>query len=134
LRDANLPYLTNFEPNSATPGTQEYVRQARIFANNQTSVSGAATEGNFVSDGDYIKLREVSVSYNFSDLINRLSPTSAIDNMTLSLSARNIFTVTDYTGYDPEVNFTGGEGNIQGQDFLTLPQPRTLTASINLRF
>jgi len=134
LRDANLPYLTNFEPNSATPGTQEYVRQARIFANNQTSVGGAATEGNFVSDGDYIKLREVSVSYNFSDLINRLSPTSAIDNMTLSLSARNIFTVTDYTGYDPEVNFTGGEGNIQGQDFLTLPQPRTLTASINLRF
>lgn len=134
LRDSNLPYLTNFEPNSATPGTQEYVRQARIFANNQTSVAGTATEGNFVSEGDYIKLREVSVSYNFSDLVNRLSPTSAIENMTLSLSARNIFTITDYTGFDPEVNFNGGEGDIQGQDFLTLPQPQTLTASINVRF
>jgi TonB-dependent SusC/RagA subfamily outer membrane receptor len=134
LRDANLPYLTDLEPNSASPGSEEYVRQARVFASNQSTVAGVATDGNFVSKADYLKLREVSVSYNFSDLISRVAPLSSVERVTLGLSARNIFTVTNYTGLDPEVNFNGGEGNIQGQDFLTLPNPQTLTATLNVRF
>jgi hypothetical protein len=134
LRDANVPYLTNYEPSSATPGSEGYVEQARTFANNQSVVAGVSTDGNFVSKADYLKLREVSVSYNFSDLIGKVMPLSSVDRVTLGLSARNIFTVTNYTGFDPEVNFTGGEGNIQGQDFLTLPNPQTLTATLNVRF
>jgi len=134
LEEANLPYLTNYEANSATPGTEQYVRQAKVFATNQTTVDGVNTEGNFVSDADYMKLREVSVSYDFSDLVNRVSPNSPVQSMSLSLAARNILTITDYTGFDPEVNFTGAEGNIQGQDFLTLPQPQTVTATLNVRF
>lgn len=134
LEDANVPYLVGLEANSASPGSQAYIEQARIYSTNVTSVQGAAADGNFISDADYLKLREISVSYNFSDLVNRFAPASRVQSVTLGLSARNIFTSTKYDGIDPEVNFTGARDDERGQDFLTLAQPRTLTATLNIRF
>ena len=134
LEAANVPYLVGLEANSAAPGSASYLEWAEVYATNQTSIQGAAADGNFVSDADYLKLREVSVSYNFSDLMNRFLPESQVESITLGLSARNIFTTTNYSGIDPEVNFTGARDDSRGQDFLTLAQPRTLTATLNLRF
>jgi hypothetical protein len=134
LRDANVPYLVGLEANSVAPGGASYLDWADVYAGNQTSVQGAAADGNFISAADYIKLREVSVSYNFSGLMNRFLPETQVESVTLGLSARNIFTTTNYDGIDPEVNFAGARDDSRGQDFLTLAQPRTLTATLNLRF
>jgi hypothetical protein len=55
-------------------------------------------------DGSWVKLREVSLTYDFeSDLVDRLG----LDNLSLAVSGRNLFTWTDVEGFDPENNLTG---------------------------
>lgn len=114
---------------NASPGSEEYNTLADELANLDTRY-----DGNFVEDADFIKLREVSVSYNFTDLINRAGLGDSIRNMKLSLSGRNLFTSTKYSGIDPEVNFTGARSLTQGADFLTLQTPRVFYATFNIGF
>ena len=134
LVDANFPYLADLEINSVTPGSERYLELARTVASNQTTIGGFAGDGNFIEDADYIRLREISVSYDFSSLIERAVPEAGIEALTFGLSARNLLTITDYSGIDPEVNFDGARSGSRGTDFLTLAQPRTLTATLNVRF
>jgi hypothetical protein len=53
--------------------------------------------------------------------------------MSLTLAARNLFTITDYTGVDPEVN-AFGQDNFAASDFESQPQVRYYTARLNLSF
>jgi hypothetical protein len=80
---------------------------------------------NFVEDADFLKLREISVSYNFADLLPKFFAGSYIKNVMLGFSARNIWTTTKYSGAEVEVNFAGARSLIRGQDFLTLQQGKS---------
>ena len=115
-----------------TPGTPEYVAAAEEHA--RTNGSGSF-RGNFIEDADFLKLREVSIQYDLASLINRLNNGRNYFRMfRVALAARNLWMTTLYSGVDPEVNFRGARDLSQGQDFLTLPQPRqiyfTLTVGI----
>lgn len=81
-------------------------------------------------DGSYIRLRNVSLGYTLpKSVVDALKITSA----RIYVSGLNLWTSTDYPG-DPEVN-TQTLGNIGGgQDFYTIPQPKTITVGVNLRF
>jgi hypothetical protein len=72
-----------------------------------------------VEDGSYIKLREASLSYNFSR-IGRFLKTSSI-----SLVGRNLLSFDSYDGYDPETNAGGNSSVLRGIDFGNVPIPRT---------
>lgn len=113
----------------ASPGSAEYDRLADEVAN-----LDARFDGNFIEEADFIKLREVSVAYNFTSLLNRAGLGDTVRNMKLSLSGRNLFTTTKYSGIDPEVNFTGARSLTQGADFLTLQTPRVFYATLNIGF
>lgn len=110
------------------PGTEAYREAANEYARMNPNY-----DGNFIEDADYIKLREVSVRYDFGDLLNRTGLAS-VRSLSLGVSARNVATWTDYSGADPEVNFGGAFDDDLGQDFLTLQNPRqiyfTLSAGI----
>lgn len=112
-----------------TPGTAEYIDVAERYARTNTNFAA-----NFVEDADWLKLREISVRYNFTDLLQNAAGVTPINNFTVGLAGRNLFTFTKYSGPDPEVNFTGGRGLIRGQDFLTLPQSRQFQVSVTLGF
>jgi TonB-dependent starch-binding outer membrane protein SusC len=114
---------------AATPGTEEFDRLADKVAN-----LDARFDGNFIEDADFVKLRELSLSYNFTDVINRTFLSSSIRNLTLGVSGRNLITITDYSGIDPEVNFTGARSRSQGADFLTLQTPRVVSGTLNIGF
>ena len=103
-----------------TPGTPEYKAAAEKFAKIDWRY-----DANYIFDADYLKIREISLSYTFNDLLKHVSAFSFIRNFTIGFMARNIFTFTDYPGPDPEVNFAGSRSLIRGQDFLTLQNPRT---------
>lgn len=91
-------------------------------------------DGNFIEDADFIKLREVSVAYDFTELLNNAGLGNAVRNMKISLSGRNLLTWSKYSGIDPEVNFTGARSLTQGADFLTLQTPRVFYATLNIGF
>lgn len=79
-----------------------------------------------VEDGSFIKLREVALEYRFHGLQDW-----NINTVVFSLTARNLYTITDYTGFDPEVNtFSLSEG--RGYDYFTLPQVTSYRFGISI--
>jgi TonB-linked SusC/RagA family outer membrane protein len=83
----------------------------------------------YIEKTDFVKLREVSASYS---LPSRFTQRFGTDGVVFSLAGRNLFTWTDYTGVDPEVN-------ADNSDFLlaetnAVPPSRRVTASITVRF
>jgi len=85
----------------------------------------------FLEDGSYLRLRNLSVGYNFnSTAISRLH----LSNLRVYLMATNLFTITSYKGVDPEVNTTGADQNQIGYDQAIAPQPRTFQIGLNLTF
>jgi len=96
----------------------------------------------YVEDGSFIKLREVSASYTFTQPIVRRY---FADGIELTVSGRNLHTWTDYSGYDPEVNLFGQNATgttttvtttaaDRGFDFATVPIPRTWSASLRFTY
>ncbi len=84
-----------------------------------------------MEDGSYVKLREVAVAYTFRNFTMRdWTGISAID---IRLSARNLYTWTNYTGIDPETNLTGGT-NLRGLDYFNNPQTRTIILSLRFNY
>jgi TonB-linked SusC/RagA family outer membrane protein len=94
-----------------------------------------AMNGWFVEKGDFVKLRELSIRYSLNpewlDAIFRGRVTGA----DINLIGRNLYTFTDYTGYDPEVaNGNGGSDVIGRIDSYQYPNFRTISASLQLIF
>ena len=83
----------------------------------------------FVEDGSYIRLKNAVLGYTFPQT---MSSRWGFDNMRLYVQGQNLLTFTDYSGFDPEVNYAGGSAVVMGTDFYTLPQPRTLSIGIQL--
>jgi TonB-linked SusC/RagA family outer membrane protein len=86
-----------------------------------------------VEDASFIKLRELSASYN----IGRVGVIGG--DWTVTLVGRNLLTWTDYTGWDPEVGIgrSGGEagsGLVNAIDAFSFPQLRTLSFALQTSF
>ena len=85
---------------------------------------------NCIEDAGFMKLREITVGYNLDyPWVQRALGFSSID---LRVSGRNLFTWTDYTGYDPEVNLGGSVQATRGMDYFTMPQSRSFLFSVTL--
>lgn len=96
----------------------------------------ASASSHFVEDGSFIKLREVSLTYQFTpEFINSLGLGSALYDAKISVLGRNLFTWSDYTGYDPEVSTEDADQPVNYKvDDFAYPNFRTFSASIELRF
>jgi len=102
------------------------------------------TQGIFeywIEDGSYIKLREVAATYTLDmPAVRRVFR----EGLELTLSGRNLWVWTDYSGYDPEINLfgtnAGGIGSVQttaadrGFDFGGYPIPRVWAFSARFTF
>lgn len=91
----------------------------------------------FLEDGSYLRLKNVQLGYRLgSGALSRLKISSA----RFFISVQNVFTITKYTGLDPEMATsanaaTAGEGDRAiGIDWGTYPSARTFTAGVNLNF
>lgn len=82
----------------------------------------------FVEDGSFVKLRELAIGYNYKPKGN------AIQNVRFSLVGRNILSIDNYTGWDPEINTPGQSNGVRGFDFGGVPIPRTIQLGVNLTF
>ncbi|MFL5743747.1 MAG: SusC/RagA family TonB-linked outer membrane protein [Niastella sp.] len=80
-----------------------------------------------VDDGSFVKLREISLSY-------RLGKVKIFNDLTFSLSGRNLISWDNYKGYDPEVNSGGQSTLLRAIDFGTVPIPRTFSFNITAKF
>ncbi|HEX7942631.1 MAG TPA: hypothetical protein VF488_12540, partial [Gemmatimonadaceae bacterium] len=84
----------------------------------------------FVEDGGYTKLREISVAYTFDQpWVRRALGLSSIG---ARLAGRNLHTWTKYSGIDPETNLAGALGAIQDVDYFNNPQTRSIVLTFDL--
>jgi hypothetical protein len=86
----------------------------------------------FVEDASFVKLRELSASYNVGSI-------GGFGDWTVSVIGRNLKTWTDYTGFDPEVGIgssggAAGSGLINAIDAYTFPQLRTFSFGLSTNF
>lgn len=85
----------------------------------------------FVEDGSFLRVKTITLSYEFSQsLLERLSMSAA----KIYVTAENLYTFTDYSGYDPEVSAFGGSNLVQSVDFGSYPQARSIIFGLNISF
>jgi len=85
----------------------------------------------FVEDGSYLRLKSLTLSYSLpGSWIKKVN----LKNLTVYATANNLFTITNYSGFDPEVNYKGNDSVIQGVDYGTYPQSKSYIFGISLQF
>ncbi len=97
------------------------------FYNGNGSGFGSVDE-HYVEDGSYIRLRELTLSYSFSPSILQ---NTFLTNLDLSVTGRNLWLNTDYSGVDPDTNLTGSN-NAQGLDYFQMPNTKGWTVSLKV--
>ena len=90
----------------------------------------------YLQDGDYIRLQNLTLGYDFKKLISW----KGLSKLRLYFQVQNLFTLTKYDGMDPEIgSFNGTDGNssdswVSGVDMGYYPHPRTFIVGLNLAF
>ncbi len=93
--------------------------------------TGAAKFGiaeSYIEDGSYIKLREISASYLLKE------PLKGIDNVKFSLTGRNLFSIDNFSGHDPEVNIDAQSNGSRGGVMGLIPIPSVIKLGVTISF
>jgi TonB-linked SusC/RagA family outer membrane protein len=88
---------------------------------------------NFITSVNWVKLRSLSLTYDFSGILKNQK---VIKNISATATGTNLATWTNYKGMDPEVSAAGGTGGSgsTGIDYLGVPAVASVTFGINLTF
>ncbi|OLE56427.1 MAG: hypothetical protein AUG74_19315 [Bacteroidetes bacterium 13_1_20CM_4_60_6] len=119
----NIPmeyYKNAFDPVTNRNGTYPMLNASRVGVGRFSDA--------FVENGSYLRLKNVQIGY---ELPPRLVPGAR--SARAYVSAINLFTITDYTGYDPEVSAFGTTA-MRGVDLGSYPQSRLVTVGMTLTF
>ncbi|THU39172.1 TonB-dependent receptor [Niastella caeni] len=82
----------------------------------------------YMENGSFFRLRNIRLDYNI-DLKSK-----TIRNLNVYVSAQNLLTITDYSGYDPEVNTFNGNDRRQGVDLGAYPAAKTYNVGLGITF
>ena len=93
----------------------------------------AANSYNFITSVNWLKLRSLSLTYDFTSILKNQK---IIKGISATAVGTNLFTWTNYKGMDPEVSAAGGTGGSgsTGIDYLGVPAVASFTFGINLKF
>jgi TonB-dependent starch-binding outer membrane protein SusC len=83
----------------------------------------------FVEDGSFVRLRSITLGYRLGSERMR---SWGVNGVRFYLTAQNLYTLSDYKGYHPEVNRDGTSAISQGIDYGTYPQAKIFTFGLNL--
>lgn len=126
-----------------TPGTKANNLTRQAYQNMWTSsnpsnsypgskfVLGDYTMDRYIEDASYLRCSDISLSYSLpAQWLKKVG----IRYCSLSFSVKNAFIITDYSGYDPEVNSFAFDGLRPGVDMSSYPTPRSYIIGLNLTF
>ena len=82
----------------------------------------------FIEDGSFVKLKSVTLGYNFKN------PFKGMNKLNVYVTGQNLYTITDYKGFDPEVNAFSTTNGVLGIDYGTYPQVRTIIVGLKANF
>ncbi|RYY22158.1 MAG: TonB-dependent receptor, partial [Sphingobacteriaceae bacterium] len=103
---------------------------ARILYNDN-AIGNSLPSSAWIENGSYVKLKNLTVGYTFPTALARKL---AISRLRLYASTQNLFTITKYSGLDPEIGSQGGYATQTGIDNGTYPSSRFYTVGLNVTF
>lgn len=109
----------------ANPGTN-IPRAISGDPNNNSRISDR-----YIEDGSYLRFQTISLAYNVP---NRIFERIAVNSIRIYAKAQNLWTMTNYTGFDPEVGASQTGNNVYGMDNGRYPSPRVYTMGVNVSF
>lgn len=83
----------------------------------------------YIESGSYLKLSHISLSY-----LLKLKKVKTIQSLTFNFTASNVFTITSYSGYDPDVNTFANDADRIGIDLTSYPSARNFTFGVIANF
>jgi iron complex outermembrane receptor protein len=112
----NVGNLGTRNISAAIPGTGENLSNA------------IAPSTRYLEKGDYLKLANATIGYRIGNLGN------AFKNVTVTLTGQNLFVITKFTGFDPEVNVDKNVNGIPSAGIEYIPYPSARTILLGLTF
>ena len=96
----------------------------------------ARASSRFVEDGSYLRLKNISIGYSIPSAKLEAWSKGTVSKLRVYLSAQNLLTFTDYSGYDPEIGVRTGINSSLGTgiDYGQFPAARTIMGGIQLAF
>jgi outer membrane receptor protein involved in Fe transport len=94
----------------------------------ESTSNSAAPSTRFLEKGDYLKLANLTLSYRLGNVGSKLK------NLNVSLTGQNLFIITSYTGFDPEVNTDGTTNGIPSLGIEYLPYPPSRNVLLGVSF
>ncbi|GJG27579.1 MULTISPECIES: SusC/RagA family TonB-linked outer membrane protein [Segatella] len=90
-----------------------------------------AWSSRYIESGSYLRLKSITLGYTLPrPLVSKLG----MNSVRISLNATNLFTITGYDGYDPEIGASTASANVFNLDNGRYPSPTTVTFNLNLSF
>jgi hypothetical protein len=111
-------------------GDVNVLPRPKSTANADGSFNYESQSSRFVEDGSFIRLRNVTLAYTIP---TKLTSKWRISRANIYVTGANLLLFSKYTGPDPEVSLDSSD-LVQGLDFGTPPQPRSIVGGINITF
>ena len=85
----------------------------------------------YIEDGSYIRMKNISLGYTFP---KKWISKWGLENLRVYCNIQNLFTITSYDGYDPEIGVSTTSSNVYGMDNGRYPSPTTYSFGLNVSF
>ncbi|MEO8254287.1 MAG: TonB-dependent receptor [Flavobacterium sp.] len=101
---------------------------------NESNTNSASVSTRYLKDGAYLRLNNATLGYTFNT--TNLGLSQWVKAMRLSVTGQNLFVITKYNGYDPEVNTDRSSEGVTsyGIDYVSYPKARTILMGLNVTF
>ncbi|MCF0198111.1 MAG: SusC/RagA family TonB-linked outer membrane protein, partial [Bacteroidaceae bacterium] len=141
---ADRAQLAPIDPTVSYEGNEKihnwYDDISNVYVVNADTKTPRVAEGNsynsnissrYIEDGSYVRLKNIALGYTFPK--KRLQKAN-IDNLRIYANIQNLYTLTGYKGYDPEIgaSTTDANGYVFGLDNGRYPSPTTFSLGLNL--
>jgi hypothetical protein len=94
----------------------------------------ARTSDRFLEDGSYFRLKNLTIGYSISQAVLTKLTANTLSKFRLYFTGQNLITITNYTGYDPEIGARNSTALTQGIDYGQFPQARTIIFGLQASF
>ena len=96
---------------------------------NPADIENKVTHSYFIEDGSFLRLQDITIGYS---LPNKIISKLKMSRLRFYVSATNLFLITGYSGYDPEVDIQ--TGLTCGMDYNRYPRSRSFVFGANITF
>ena len=119
----NIPQ--NIYESRWTPENRENAKWPKAYAGYGRTMK---LSDRYVEDGSYLRMKNINLGYKF------ISPFKGIESINLFASVSNVFTISGYSWYDPDVNSFGSDASRRGVDLFSYPSSRTFSFGLQCTF